>query len=376
VVTRSDASFALPATVGPPALGEGRTPDDGVSFSGHERDVLFLNLGGGRFKDVSGVSGADNPGDGRVFALLDFDRDGWWDIAEINANAPSLVLYRNRFGANDAWRASHGVIALRFVGANGEAKPTRGASNRDGFGALVTVHLGDRSLVREHRAGEGFAAQNSSTMLIGVGDARAAGTITVRWPSGKVQKLDDVPVNRLVTVREPGGAGAEPLVEVAEYAPATAIASGAALSTPPASSPARLTIAAPADAGDPELRVFTTFASWCAACRSDIPQFQRLRDAFPADRLGLFGVPADEDDDRAKIQEWVTTQRPPYTMLLDLPPSDLAAVKRLLMKRLRREALPSSIVVNRKGEVLTAMLGVPTVSDLRGLAAASRLASR
>ena len=69
----------------------------GVSHSGHERNRLFLNRAGEQFVDVSGVSGLDDAADGRSFALLDFDRDGWLDIAVVNANAPLLRLYRNGF---------------------------------------------------------------------------------------------------------------------------------------------------------------------------------------------------------------------------------------------------------------------------------------
>lgn len=364
MVTRSDPSFKLPAGVEQEKIREGRTPDDGVSFSGHERDYVFMNLGDGQFKDVSGVSGANDPGDGRGFALLDFDRDGWWDIASINANAPSLKLYQNRFGADPEWRAAHNVIALRFVGANHRAEPAKGLSNRDGFGAVVTIDLGDRKLTRQHRAGEGFATQNSTTMLVGIDAAKAAKKVTVRWPSGKTQTLEDVAANRLVTVREPGSDAAAPF-EIAEYAPSDRVATGPP--TAKASAPTRLSIDVPEDAVDPDLRVFTTFASWCQSCRADVRQFQRLREVFPPTRLGLFSVPADEDDDRAKLEEWMTTQRPPYRMLFDLPGAQLAALKRLLVKQLKREALPSTVVTNRSGEVLKTMLGVPTVSDIRML---------
>jgi thiol-disulfide isomerase/thioredoxin len=361
VVTRSDPSFQLPTGVEPATIPHGRLPEEGASFSGHERDKLFLNLGNGQFKDVSGVSGADDPGDGRVFALLDFDHDGWWDIAEINANAPALKLYQNRFGADPGWRATHNVIALRLVGGNREAKPTEGASNRDGIGALVTVDLGDTRLVREHRAGEGFAGQNSPTMLIGIGAHRSAEKITVRWPSGRTQTVDRVPAGRLVTVREEA-LDAPGRVEVAEYAiggtPAWAKAT-------PAGPSSTVTLDLPADAPRSPLRVFVTFATWCQACRGDVPQLARLREAFPDHRVGLFGVPIDPNDERAKVEEWITSNRPPYTMLLGLPPEQLAAVKQLLKDRLRRDALPSSVITNRDGTVLKVMEGVPTVSDLR-----------
>lgn len=369
MVTRSDPSFQLPGPVEPATIKPGRLPEDGTSFSGHERDVLFLNLGNGQFKDISGVSGADDPGDGRVFVLLDFDRDGWWDIAEINANAPALKLYHNRFGSDARRRATHNVIALRFTGSNRDAKSATRRSTRDGFGALVTLDLGDTKLVREHRAGEGFAGQNSRTMLVGIGAHPLARTITVRWPSGKTQTLGRVRANRLVTVHEPSDdVPADVAVEETQYVTAGSLAwgKGPPTGSPPAGA-SGMSIDLPPGAGDPELRLFTTFATWCEACRADLPQFARLKEAFPADRLGLFGVPVDPKDERAKLEEWLATYKPPYTMLIDLPPEQPAAVKRLLMERLRRDALPSTIVTNRKGEILKAMLGVPTVSDLRML---------
>lgn len=369
MVTRSDPSFPLPPTVGPPTIVHGHLPEEGASFSGHERDKLFLNVGGGQFKDISGVSGADDPGDGRVFALLDFDRDGFWDIAEINANAPSLKLYQNRFGADPGWRAAHNMIALRFVGANRQAKPARDKSNRDGFGALVTIDLGDTKLLREHRAGEGFAGQNSTTMLVGIGAHRVARRVTVRWPSGKTQSVEAVPANRLVTVRELGSGG-KPF-EMAQYTGTRALAWGR---TPAdgTSASARVSIDLPADAGDPPVRVFTTFATWCQACQGDLPQFARLKESFPDGQLGLFAVPIDENDDRSKLEQWVATHHPAYTMLTGLAPEQPAALKRFAAERLRHEALPSTVVAQRDGTVLEAMAGVPTVSDLRMLGIGAR----
>lgn len=370
MVTRSDPSFQLPDPAERATIKPGRLPEDGTSFSGHERDVLFLNLGDGQFEDVSGVSGADDPGDGRVFVLLDFDRDGWWDIAQINANAPALKLYHNRFGADPRWRATHNMIALRFVGGNHTANPAAGRTNRDGVGVVVTLDLGDTKLVREHRAGEGFAGQNSATMLVGIGAHPVARTITIRWPGGKTQTLQGVRANRLVTVHEPeDGTPAATAVEMADYVTARPLAWGKSLPTasPAEAAPAALAIDLPPGAGDPELRVFTTFATWCEACRGDLPQLGHLRETFAPDRLGLFGVPVDPEDDRAKLDAWLATYHPPYTMLLDLPPEQPVAVKRLLLERLRRDALPSTIVTNRKREVLKVMLGVPTVSDLRML---------
>jgi len=365
VVTRSDPSFELPSSVEPLTIIRGRLPEDGSSFSGHERDKLFLNLGNGQFKDVSGVSGADDPGDGRVFALLDFDRDGWWDIAEVNANAPSLKLYQNKLGADPEWRKTHHEIALRFVGGNHTAKPSPGLSNRDGIGALVTLDLGDTKIVRENRAGEGFAGQNSATMLVGIGAHEIVPHVTVRWPSGKTQTIDRVSTGKLVTLHEPGSDVPDgKLVEIADYARPGALAWA---DKPAGGIPPTISIDLPKGAGNPALRVFTTFATWCQSCRGDLPQFARLKEAFPDGRVGLFGVPVDDKDERAKVEEWVATYRPPYTMLMGLPPAQPDALKRYLTARLKREALPSTVITDRNGTILAAMMGVPTVSDLRML---------
>jgi len=172
----------------------------GASLSGGERNHLFMNRGGHHFVDLSGISGADSPADGRAFALLDFDRDGWQDLAVVNANAPLFQLFRNQMG-----NATAGMLALRFVGGNHAGHPSRQWSARDGYGVTVTIDLAPGLIVRQHRAGEGFSAQNSPIMRIGLGDMSRAASLEVRWPSGKVQIATDVPAKTLVTVYENEG---------------------------------------------------------------------------------------------------------------------------------------------------------------------------
>src|SRR4030095_15256377 len=66
----------------------------------------------------------------------------------------------------------------------------------------VRVELDGQTLLRELRAGEGFAAQNSATMVIGIGEREAARAVTVRWPAGSAQTLRDVPSGSLLVVYE------------------------------------------------------------------------------------------------------------------------------------------------------------------------------
>src|SRR6185503_298622 len=103
-----------------------RTRDEeqsGASLSGYERDKLFLSDHAARFVDASGVSGLDDPSDGRAAGLLDYDRDGFVDVALVSSNAPMLKLFRNQIGCHPASGAPRGgVVALRLVGGNRTAR--------------------------------------------------------------------------------------------------------------------------------------------------------------------------------------------------------------------------------------------------------------
>ncbi len=178
------------------------------SLSGKERNHYFANRGGKQFTDLSALSGLDDIGDGRGWALLDFDRDGWQDVALVNANKPLFSLFHNTMPEAGL---RGGIIAVRFVGGN----RTPGASAmacRDGYGALLTATLGDVSLTREHRCGDGFASQHSAVMMLGLGSRPAASRLTVRWPSGKTLSADNVAEGTLLTCFEnpaeaPDGSG-------------------------------------------------------------------------------------------------------------------------------------------------------------------------
>ena len=152
------------------------------SYSGYERNKFYLNVSGETFADLSGISGADDVADSRTWAALDYDQDGWTDIALVNANAPLLSLYRNTIG--EIKKSNH--IKILLVGGADGKDLGKGLSNKDGVGAVVEVVSGDRLIKRVRKLGDGYAAQNSSTMTIGIGSELTAQSIKVRWPSGKI----------------------------------------------------------------------------------------------------------------------------------------------------------------------------------------------
>lgn len=155
-------------------------------YSGYERNKLFLNVEGADFADISGISGADSIADSRSWAAIDYDGDGWNDIALVNANTPLFNLYRNQIGAD----SDCGWIKVRLRGGAEDGGETREWSNRDAVGAVVEIRIGGRSLRRVRQLGEGFAAQNSATLTIGIGQAPSADSIEVTWPSGRSSMVE------------------------------------------------------------------------------------------------------------------------------------------------------------------------------------------
>ena len=171
------------------------------SFSGNERDNLYLNRDGKSFLAVSAISGLDLITDGRSFAYLDYDRDGWLDVAVASANAPQLQLLRNEIG--NLMTQTSNQVTLRLIGSNTENTPSPASSNRDGYGTKITATLESGLVIyREHLCGTGMAAQNSNKMHLGLGASQSIKKLEVVWPSGKTQTIQNIPAGATHEVRE------------------------------------------------------------------------------------------------------------------------------------------------------------------------------
>jgi len=318
------------------------------SFSGNESNSVFLNHGGKRFEDVSGVTGLDSLADGRAFSFFDYDRDGRSDLVLTNTNFPQLQLFRNEM--KDAGR----VVKVRLVGGNREARASEEWSARDGYGAHVLVTAGGMRQRRELRAGDGFAAQNSDTLVVGIGTSDKVEGITVLWPSGKKSVIGEVAAGAVVTVFENTAEGevtvgredAAKLREVVTTLPKEALALSVTHT----------------------VNVVVTVTTWCPVCRGEIPHLRWLQEGLGKE-VGFYGLPIDPEDDRSKLEGFQKEVNPPYEILDPMSEGQREVVEALMEKAFGEHPLPTTLILDGEGKVLEMMKGTPTLSQMRLLLA-------
>lgn len=168
------------------------------TFSGYQRNRLWLNDGAGRFREVSDAVGAGLSLDSRAVAFADLYGDGALDALVASQHGP-FRLYRGEVAPGRRW------IAIELEGTR---------SNRSAIGATVTVWwtMADGTPQRQVRhvsGGESFSSQSSRRLHIGLGQWTpeaadpAVDSVRIAWPSGRMQTLRELPAGRLHRIVEP-----------------------------------------------------------------------------------------------------------------------------------------------------------------------------
>jgi hypothetical protein len=152
--------------------------------------VLFWNLHNGSFRDITRESGTQlsKPMVSRGMASGDLDGDGAPEIVVVNMNEPPTLL--KNFGPKG------NAILIEAIGTK---------SNRSAIGARVMVVAGKLRQIDEVRSGGSYASQCDFRLHFGLGDAKKADRIEVRWPSGAVERIGDVAANQWIRLREGQG---------------------------------------------------------------------------------------------------------------------------------------------------------------------------
>ena len=159
----------------------------GYSFSGYERDKVWINKGDGTFYDISGISGADSISDGRAAVFGDFDNDGDLDIFLRAMHGQATFLFRNEIGQEKN--------SLRVV-------LTGTRSGKDAFGAVVRVKTPAGILTKVKHGGGRYLAQSDPRLLFGLGDAEKVDWIEVTWPNGAKQRVEGGSAGSTIRITE------------------------------------------------------------------------------------------------------------------------------------------------------------------------------
>jgi enediyne biosynthesis protein E4 len=153
----------------------------------HQPKLLFHNLGGGRFEEVSARAGTafalSEVGRGAAFG--DVDNDGDVDVLIGNNNGPTRLLL-NQTAEGRHW------IGLKLVGIGG----------RDMLGARVEVVRVGTSRWRRARSDGSYASANDPRVIVGLGESSERPEVRVTWPDGKIDTWTQVPVDMYSTLKQ------------------------------------------------------------------------------------------------------------------------------------------------------------------------------
>ncbi len=149
-------------------------------------NFLMLNDGTGRFSNISTTagSGLSPEKSSRGTAFDDLDNDGDVDVVILNSRDKPTII------RNDTENANH-WLEIRVIGVE---------ANRDGVGAQVALIAGEWKRVAEVHSGRSYQSHFGSRLHFGLGDRTQVDRVEIRWLGGQKQTLENVGVDRLITV--------------------------------------------------------------------------------------------------------------------------------------------------------------------------------
>ncbi len=163
--------------------------------------LMFHNLGKGQFEKIAdGALGPDfsRPIAGRGLATADFDNDGDIDVVTNNrGDYPSLLR-------NDGGNANHWLEVL-LIGTK---------SNRDGVGASLKITAGDFVHVEQSKGGMSYMSASDPRILFGLGKHTKIDSLEITWPSGRIDRLKDLPSDKIIAIKEGVGIVPHPFPKV------------------------------------------------------------------------------------------------------------------------------------------------------------------
>ncbi|MBN2090246.1 VCBS repeat-containing protein [candidate division KSB1 bacterium] len=156
-------------------------------------DALYHNNGNGTFTDITKAAcgGYNNPCTPSL-AVADVDRDGDLDLFLGNN------IYKGQYHSANVFLKNNGNtnhwVQFKLIGHK---------SNRFAIGAHITIFSNSFQQMLELSGGHVFGSQNSLIAHFGLGKRTDIDRVVIRWPSGIIQKLENLPVDHFSVIHEP-----------------------------------------------------------------------------------------------------------------------------------------------------------------------------
>lgn len=151
-------------------------------------NIVYKNDGNLGFEIVTKEWGLDEPSYSNGTSYADLDLDGDLDLVISNVDQKTF-LYRNNAVENKVGN----YLRFKFEGTS-PATPIEGAK--------ITLRYGDEIQFQELITSRGYMGAVEPVVHFGMGTIAQVKEAEVVWPSGKIQKLNDIPTNQVVTLYE------------------------------------------------------------------------------------------------------------------------------------------------------------------------------
>ena len=319
--------------------------EGGRSFSGNERDKLFLNRGDGTFADCSDLSGCDDSNDGRGVIAADFDDDGDVDMFIHHTQRERHTLQRNELGDGG------GFLKVRLRATT---------SQYEAIGAIVTVHGPHGPVADLMTRGAGFASCQAPELVFGLGESEGA-RVEVRWVGGEKEDFGVIAAGSRVLLVEGSGkaeafeARPRPLPDPLPLGLNIELGKdiGTLLLNNDAGEVESVNVGSLA--GDGELWI-NFWASYCSPCVAELPTLESM-DKSDGRRIILVSADAPSDIERAQA---IADERAPklarYFIATDCEPRENAREITALVD-LERLPIPTTLVFSSEGTLLRVIRG-------------------
>lgn len=313
----------------------------GFSFSGYERDPLYLNLGTKKFTDISGVSGIDSITDGRAGVFADFDNDGDLDVFSTTIQNQAHLLFRNNVGSDNNY--------LR-IELKGDA-----STGLDAFGSVVRVKTSAGTLTKIKSGGSGFISQHDPRLIFGLGKDAKAQSIEVTWPDGKVEKFDGYASAGATLMLKRGSGKPEsialqktslpdPLTKAEMTARSLKIAVGKPLPDFVVKTVSGVRSTSKKALKKGRKTLINIWATWCIPCAAEMPELQRISSRLTARGIDIIGMNVDVEA-TAPVKSYLQKKQITYRNFV----GGVKAIEQIFATD--ELSVPLSIMVDEKGIV-------------------------